>query len=168
MSGSTSGKQARDDYADGATAMCNGSRTSDQDADSYLRHLAAQSHPGSMGGSHVVVRSEVELQAAIGAQRFSWQPLTIVVDGAIHSGSTLARTWIDIHDVDNVTIIGSDAGAEFVGIRVRLTHANNIRLRRIYAPMLVIGADESIILEGHLDDVRIDHSEFADEPDYWG
>lgn len=113
------------------------------------------------------MKDGVELQAALLLQRerSSVAPLTIVIAGTIAPENSSGTDLIEMRDVDNVTLVGADAGSEFDRVGMRLTRANNITLRRIHLPFLVVGEKDEIRLEGHIDNAWIDHSELTERRD---
>lgn len=115
------------------------------------------------GGARIQVNSGAELQAAIARQQMNSEPLTIVVQNTISPDNSPNLAWIDVRDVTNISIVGAGAGVEFDRIGIRLTRASNIVLRRLHVPLVQIGEEDGISLEGHVDHAWIDHSDSAEE-----
>jgi pectate lyase len=112
---------------------------------------------GGAGGTTVTVSNATDLQNAIKNKNPN-VPLTIYVTGTITAGSS-GLTKIDVKDVNNVSILGKGTGAEFNGIGIKITRANNIIVRNLKIHHVNIGDKDAISIEGPAKNIWIDHNE---------
>lgn len=116
---------------------------------------------GGKGGTTVTVSTGAALQQALSNKNAS-TGLTIRVMGTIDQGNTGAEK-IDVKDVENVSIIGLGAGADFDGIGIKIVRASNIVVRNLKVHNVTIGDKDAISIEGPADHIWIDHCELYAE-----
>ncbi|GAA0137663.1 hypothetical protein YSY43_45040 [Paenibacillus sp. YSY-4.3] len=111
---------------------------------------------GGAGGTSVTVTTGAALQTAL--KNKGSQPLTIYVSGKITAANS-SDDKISIKDVNDVSILGAGAGAEFEGIGIKVTRANNIIIRNLKIHHVNIGDKDAISIEGPANNVWVDHNE---------
>ncbi len=112
---------------------------------------------GGRGGATVFVNSGAQLNSAL-ATKSAFSPLTIMVSGTINFQNT-GSDKIEVQGVRNVSIIGTDSGAEFNGVGLRLIESGNIVLRNLRIHHVAIGERDAISIHGPVDHVWVDHCE---------
>ena len=118
---------------------------------------------GGAGGDTVIVSTGNALQDALEAKKDSNTPLVIVVKGLINQANSIGLNKIDVKEVNDVTILGDDKGAEFDGIGIKIRRASNIIIRNLKIHHVAIGEKDCIGIEGPADHIWIDHCELYNE-----
>lgn len=118
---------------------------------------------GGAGGDTLVVTTGTALQNALNEKQDSPTPLVIIVEGLINEANSAGLDKIDIKDVEDVTVIGAGAGAEFHGIGLKIRRASNIILRNLKVHHVVMGEGDCIGIEGPADHIWVDHCELYNE-----
>jgi len=113
---------------------------------------------GGYGGAVITVTTGAQLQAAINSVTGS-NPLTIYVDGIITPGNSRADE-ITISGHNNISIIGTDGGAEFDGIGIHITKgSSNLIIQNLKIHDVDIGTKDAIGIEGPSSHIWIDNNE---------
>jgi pectate lyase len=114
---------------------------------------------GGYGGSSITVSNGVQLQTAINSITGTSKPLTIYVDGMI----TLANSGVQEIVIDgrnNLSIIGTGAGAEFAGIGIHVKNgSSNLIIQNLKIHDVASGTKDAIGIEGPSKNIWIDNNE---------
>jgi len=124
----------------------------------------AEGTTGGAGGTSVTVTTGNELQDALDA-KVPDTPLTIFVNGLINLDNSSGLEKINIKGVDDVSLIGLGATAEFDGIGIKIYKASNIIVRNVKVHHVLSGDKDCISIEGPADHIWVDHCELFNELD---
>lgn len=118
---------------------------------------------GGTGGDVDTVTTGTALQTLLTAKKSSATPLTIYISGQINLDNSTGFSKIDIKEVQDVSIIGLGASAEFNGIGLKIYKSSNIIVRNVKVHHVLSGDKDCIGIEGPADHIWIDHCELYNE-----
>src|SRR5699024_5459224 len=115
---------------------------------------------GGEGANAVVftVSTGTDLQQAI-KDKDPNRPLKIYVNGTITPSNSQGLSKIDIKDVDDISVYGSETNGELNGIRIKIWRARYIIISNLKIKHVNTGDKDAISIEGPSNNIWIDHNE---------